>query len=98
MNKNPFLNALFAVLYISALVLLINHFEYLDEVQSLLIPVLILSALVFSVATMAFLFFSYPVELYLSRKFKEGNIFFLKTLGTFGLVAVCIFVSIFFFG
>lgn len=53
-----------------------------------------LSLLVFSAAIMAFFFFYQPVVLLIEGKKKEALSYFLKTLGVFGVITVCVFVLI----
>jgi hypothetical protein len=47
-----------------------------------------ISLVTFSAAVMGFLFFYRPIMLLIEQKKKEAVIFFLKTLGIFGVVTV----------
>ena len=96
MPQNPYINALAASTYICGIVLL---FRFLHDVRgntpdSFLDPIGALSLLVFSVATMAFLFFYYPVVLLFEQKRTEAVTFFLKTLGTFGGITLLVFITL----
>lgn len=90
MKHNPFVHGIGASVYILGLVLLINHIAALhhDTPDNLLGSIAALSLFVFSAATMAFLFFYRPVVLLIDNKKTEAVSFFLKTLGTFGLITL----------
>ncbi len=99
MTKNPFLNAIAASAYIVAIILLISSLEVLagpdGEKESILIPMAMLSLLVLSVATMSYLFFFQPVQMYLDGNKKEAAALFTKTLFAFaGITAVFFLVMI----
>ncbi len=90
MTRNPYLNALYASLYIVTFVTILQMTEKSGSGEdSFVIPIVMLSLLVLSVATMAFLFFFEPLQLFVDGKRKEAATFFLKTLGTFaGLTSI----------
>jgi hypothetical protein len=98
MLKNPFLNAIMAAGYIVAIVLgVINATDGTGADNSIFAPIAMLSLLVLSVAVMAFLFFAEPVRMFVDGRKDEALTFFLKTLGTFAVIAgafVAIFISI----
>ena len=98
MKWNPFLNALGAAAYIWGIALLFYFLETVrgDTPDSFIDPIGALSLLVFSVATMAFLFFYRPVVLLLDGKKEEAVSYFLKTLFSFGALTLLVFLTIFF--
>lgn len=92
MTKNPFMNALYAVTYIAGVVSIIFYSpNFLDASDGfLIIPVAMLSLLVLSVATMAFLFFYQPFLLFAAGKKEEAAAFFVRTLIAFAGVTIVI--------
>ena len=87
--KSPYFNAGAAVLYIVAIVACISFvLPRTGPEEGFLAPIVFLSMLVLSVALMGFLFFFQPLRLMLSGAHKESAVFFLKTVGTFALLAV----------
>lgn len=87
--KKSYLNAIYAILYIVAIVLLMNLGLSKQE-ESILTPILVLSLFVLSAATMGYLFVFEPIKLYLDGKKKESVRFFLETLIAFGGITVVI--------
>lgn len=61
-----------------------------DTPDTLLDSMGVLSLFVLSAAVMAFLFFYQPVSLLIENKKTEAVSYFLKTLGTFGVVTVLV--------
>ena len=90
MRWNPFLNAVGAAVYIWGMGLLIHHISSLhhDTPDNLVGSVAALSLLVLSAAVMGFFFFYRPVELLVENKRGEAVSFFLRTLGTFGVITL----------
>lgn len=84
------MNAAGAAAYIGAIGLIFQYISSFrsDTPDTFLDPILALSLLVFSVAVMGFLFFYRPVVLLIEGKREEAVSFFLKTLGTFGVITV----------
>ena len=88
MSKNPYLNALLASAYI-AVIASVMYFGSQNAGQgedSVLAPIAMLSLLVLSVATMGYLFFYQPAQLFMAGRAAEAGTFFLKTVGLFALV------------
>ncbi len=83
MLKNPYLNALLAAAYIIVIVLALSSFEDSSIEETILMPITMLSLLVFSAALMGALFFYQPLSLFLENRKSEALAFFFKTLGTF---------------
>ena len=88
MQWNPYLNALGTSLYILGLGLLINHISSLhhDTPDNLIGTISAFSLFTFTAAVMAFLFFYRPVALLIENRKEEAIMFFLKTLGSFGVL------------
>jgi NADH:ubiquinone oxidoreductase subunit 6 (subunit J) len=92
MRWNPILNAAGATAYIGAVAFFTRFIQSVrhDTPDTLLDGMGVLSLLVFSAAVMAFIFFYQPVVLLIENKKKEALSYFLKTLGAFGLITVCV--------
>jgi hypothetical protein len=95
MIKNPFLNAAIAAIYIVLVVFTVNSISRFGT-PSLLMPVLMLSLLVLSVALMGVLFFFEPARLFLDNQKREALVFFGKTVGLFACFVFILGVSLFF--
>lgn len=94
--KKPFLLALVAAVYIIFIVLAISTLGPSLPEKTIIIPIVMLSLLVLSVAVMGFLFFYEPVQLLIDNRKQEALALFAKTLGFFAcFVAVFIFVLFF---
>ncbi len=83
--KKPFYHATLAAGYITLLVNGMNLFAKPNtpDVPTVLIPMMILSLLVFSAAIMGFLFFWEPVQLFIKGEQEKALQFFGHTLGFF---------------
>lgn len=98
MIKNPYTNALVAGGYIVSIVLFIGKGTKIlsGSKETILIPMAMLSLLVFSVALMGVLFFYEPLRLFMENQRKEALSFFTKTLATFFCIMVTLFVLMFY--
>lgn len=99
MSKNPFYNALAAIIYILTIVLAINSISDLETNEyplSLVTPVLFLSLFTLSAAVMGYLFCYQPLRLYLDGKKEEAVKLFLKTVAIFAIIPLTIFLLYFF--
>jgi hypothetical protein len=96
MKWNPYINALGATVYVWGMALLIRYLSTMhhDTPDTWVTSVAAMSMMIFSAAVMAFFFFYRPVSLLVENKRKEALNFFLKTLGTFGLLALVAVVII----
>ena len=96
MRWNPFLNAAGATAYIWGIGLLISHIARLhhDTPDNLVGSIAFISLVVFSAAVMGFLFFYRPAMLLVENKRGEAISFFLKTLGTFGLITLLVVLTV----
>lgn len=97
MTKNPFINALGAAAYILIIVSGMNFIsqQFRNHPDTFMAPVVMLSILTLSVATMGFVFFYQPILLFLENKKKEGVELFVKTLGFFALFTTMGIVGLF---
>jgi predicted membrane channel-forming protein YqfA (hemolysin III family) len=85
MTKNPFYNALAALVYIVAIVLGLTYMPTIQtKMDDFIMPIIMLSLLVLSVSVMAYIFGYQPLVLFLDDKKKEAISLFLKTVGIFG--------------
>lgn len=97
MTKNPLINALSASAYIA---LVVGVMTYVTQTQgskpdTIAAPMLFLSLLTFSAATMASIFFYQPVLLLIEGKRKQAVNLFVRTVGVFGVITVLVFALLF---
>lgn len=95
--KKPFLYAFLAATYIITLVSVgdfVGSFLKNKE-ETIIIPMMMLSLLVLSVAVMGFFFLSEPLYLLIENKKKEAIIFFAKTVGIFACFAIIFIILLF---
>ena len=88
MTKNPVVNALSGLLYIVLVVsLLYNAPTFMGKVESIFIPIAMLSLFVFSAASTGYLFLYQPLQLFLEGEKKKSVDLFIKTLVAFAISA-----------
>lgn len=101
MTTNPFINALAALGYIIAVVLVIFYAGPLmggpDGKDTIFIPMAMLSLFVFSAATMSYIVLYQPMVMFLENNKTEAVNLFLKTIATLGGLMVILFVLQFIF-
>lgn len=96
MINSPYINALFASAYITLIANVMYYSSNYDGVEpSVLVPIMVLSLLVFSVALMAYLFFFQSLRLYIDGRKEDAVVFFLKTIGAFAVLTLVIACIIF---
>lgn len=98
MNKSPFLNALAATAYITAITLFLSQASQIfGPVDNKIVsPILFLSLLVLSVALMGYFFVYQPARLFLENKQKEATRFFFSTVAFFvGSTIVVVLIGLF---
>lgn len=99
MTKNPLINALAALAYIALVVLIMFYGpEEVGPTESIVMPIAMLSLFVLSVAVMGYVFFSWPMRLYLDGQKGEGIVLFLKTLGIFAIATILLVLTNYFVG
>jgi len=87
MTKNPFINAVFATTYITAIASALYYAPEMNIPENtIMIPIGMLSLLVLSVALMGYFFFYQPVRLLIENKQKEAARFFLTTIVSFACI------------
>ncbi|MEK7227360.1 MAG: hypothetical protein AAB641_00500 [Patescibacteria group bacterium] len=96
MNKNPFLHALGAALYIVITVFVIDSFKSFEFRDTLLVPMVMLSLFVISAAVMGYLFLSQPLQLYFDNKKCGAITFFGKTVASFAGLALILVALLFY--
>jgi hypothetical protein len=96
MTRNPFYNAVLAAGYIT-LVASIMYFgpRLASGVDSVMVPIAMLSLFVLSAATMGYLFFFEPAQLYLAGERREATVLFLKTIGAFAGITATFLIVLF---
>ncbi len=88
MSTNPFLNALAAIAYITMVASLMRYgSKAMPEVESVVIPIAILSLFVLSAAMMGYFFLCQPLKLLVGGKPEEATKFFLTTTASFAGIA-----------
>lgn len=95
--KKPFIHALAAALYIVIIVLVIQFFgsALKNKVDTIVIPMTMLSLFVLSAAVMGFLFLSEPLYLLMESKKKEAISWFGKVVGFFACFVVIFTILLF---
>lgn len=93
MTRNPLINALAAFLYVAAIGAGMYYTSQATNgpSDSALVPVAVLSLLVFSAAVMAYIFFFEPIQMLVSGEKKAAADLFIKTALIFGILAVAAF-------
>jgi hypothetical protein len=97
MTKNPFINALSATLYITA-VATIPFFgkNLFGPGNSFLIPIAMISLFTLSAAVMGYLFLYQPLLLLLDGHKKNAVKLFLQTVANFAGITIIIFLLLYF--
>ena len=81
MNKNPFKNAIAAIVYIVLVASLMFYGpEAVDAEDSVLAPIAMLSLFVLSAAVMGYIFCFQPIQMYLDGEKKEAAKLFVQTV------------------
>ena len=97
MSKNPFLNALAAIIYIILIVTVIDYGMKLtsDREETIVIPIAMISLFTLSTAVMGYLFLYEPFKLHFDGN-KLGAIkLFLQTVLIFAVITAIIFILLF---
>lgn len=93
MTKNPFINASAATLYI-ILVASVMFFgmEHTKGVNSVIVPIAVISLFSLSAALMGYFFLYQPALLYLDGKKKQATSLLVKTILIFAVITAGIFI------
>lgn len=97
MSRNPIINALSASAYITVIVTVISFISQTqrNKPDTFFAPVVFLSLLTLSVATMGYLFFYQPLQLFIEGKKKEAVNLFIKTVGVFAVFTAIASILVF---
>jgi len=93
MTKNPFYNALAAVLYIVIIVFTMNFVDSKEVntgMAQFITPIMVLSLFTLSAAVMGYIFCYQPLRLYLDGKKESAVKLFLKTVAVFAIFPLII--------
>ena len=97
MTKNPFLNALAALLYISIVASMMFYApKFEGRVDSVVVPIAMLSLFTLSAAMMGYCFVLQPLRLYLDGEKKTAVTLFVRTLTIFGGITAFFLLTVFF--
>ena len=97
MSKNPFLNALAATAYITVIASVLYYgLQAITPVDSVMVPITLLSLFVLSAAMMGYFFLYQPAQLFFENRQKEAVKLFLATAAIFACITG-ILISIWFF-
>ena len=92
MAKNPILNALAAVLYITFVACVMFYgVEKKVPNNSILVPIAVLSLFTLSASVMGYIFLYQPIQLYFDGKKKQAINLVLLTIAAFAVVTAIIF-------
>ena len=94
-TRNPFVSALTAALYIVVVACVMYYGLKNNKVESILIPIAMLSLFTLSTAVMGFLFILEPIRMYLDGKKKEAVHHFFMTILSFAAITGFIFLALF---
>lgn len=86
--KNPYLNSIFAEVYIIIVVSIMQLISKPNTPDTFFDPIAALSMLVLSAAIMGFLFVGEPLQLFLDGKKKQAVVFFMKTVISFAAITL----------
>ncbi|MBI2019973.1 hypothetical protein HYS94_00955 [Candidatus Daviesbacteria bacterium] len=96
LTKNPLINAFLAVLYIVVVASVMFYgTKNAPRVESVIIPIAMISLFTLSAAVMGYLFLSQPLQLYLDGKKKEAVNLFLQTLAIFAGITAFTLILLF---
>jgi hypothetical protein len=95
MTKNPILNALAAALYIAAVASVIyTASPFAAPVDTILIPIALLSLFSLSAAVMGFIFFYRPITMYFEGEKKPAIRLGIQTIGAFAVITAILLASL----
>lgn len=91
MTKNPFLNALTALLYIVIIASVMFYgTEHSQPEDTVFAPIVIVSLFTLSAAVMSYIFLYQPMQLFMDNKKKEAVNLFLHTVAAFAAITAVI--------
>ena len=97
MTKNPILNALVAVAYISIIGTLMNFSSHVTKPingAGSIVQIAFISLFTLSAAMMGYCFLFTPLKLYIDGDKKEGSALFVKTIIAFAVITAILFLCV----
>ncbi len=95
MTKNPLINALAALLYISAVAsFMFFGVEKVDAVPGLLVPIAMLSLFTLSAAVMGYIFLAQPLQMYIDGEKKGAVNLFVQTVACFAGLTILVLIAL----
>lgn len=88
--KNPYLNSLYAEMYIIIVVWIMSNIGEPNTPDTFFDPVAALSLFVLSVAVMGYFFFGVPLQVYLDGKRNQSITFFMQTVVSFATITAIV--------
>lgn len=92
--KNPYLNSVYAEVYIVIVALIIRYVGEPNTPDTFFDPIAALSLLTLSAAVMGYLFVGVPLQLYLDGEKKRSVAFFMRTVLGFAALTAAAFVIV----
>lgn len=92
--KNPYLNSVFAEVYIILVATVMHFISKPNTPDTFFDPVAALSLFVLSASVMGYLFVGEPLQLFLNGEKKQAVSFFMKTVLTFAIITAIALVII----
>lgn len=90
--KNPFVNSIFAEIYIVMVVCIMNLLKAPNTPDTPFDGMVFLSLFTLSAAVMGYLFIGEPLQLYLNGEKQRAVAFFIKTVAAFAVITVILVV------
>ncbi len=99
MTKNPLINALAASLYIVVVASVMFYGPRIaglvDQKDTVVAPIAVISLFTLSAAVMGWLFLSQPFQLYLDGEKKSAVSIFVQTVAVFAIITALILIALF---
>lgn len=92
--KNPYLNSIYAEIYIIIVTSIIHYVGKPNTPDAFFDPIAGLSLFVLSAAIMAYLFIGEPLQLYLDGEKKKAVAFFMRTVISFAVITMLAFIIV----
>lgn len=93
--ENPYVNSVLAEAYI---ILVVSTIQLIspppDTPDTFFTPIAALSLFVLSAAVMGYLFLGQPLQLYFNGQKEQAVSFFMKTVVTFAVITILVFIGI----
>ena len=92
--KNPYLNSVYAEVYIIIVAWIMRHAGAPNTPDTFIDPIAALSLFVLSAAVITYLFLGEPVQLYLNGEKQQSVSFFMKTVASFAVITLIAFIIV----